>query len=794
MHHLRKTHWLFLTVFCMSTFTTLCQVVNIDWAIPFAASGYEQSYDIIITADTNLLIVGYASPLPGVFSDCGENGGFIAVKLDTMGNIIWSRCYGGSEGAVANAVINTNDGGFILVGETYSSDGDVTGAHGNADCWVVKLGAEGNLEWEHAFGGSDFDSGEDIIELSDGGYAVVVRTSSTDGDVIGHHGVGYNYDAWVFTLNAEGEIYWSKCFGGSDNEYGFGIIQDADNNLVIAGGSYSLSGDVPENKGSSDVWVFKVNTDGVLIWSETYGGSETDNANKIANTNNGYFVVGETYSNDFDVIGNHGSQDSWLLKLDTNGSILMQKCFGGTSADEIFAIDYFGVNELILAGLSGSSNGDLSGHYGPSYYADFWTLSTDTLGNINWQKNLGGTLNDFAYGIIKLSSSTYVATGFTFSSDYDVTENAGYADIWTVKLSVCNTVFYSDTDGDGFGDPLIDSIACTAPLGYVSDSTDCNDADNTFFPTALDVCNGLDDNCNGLTDEDAVFITWYTDADMDGYGDPATDSVSCYAIADFVTNNLDCNDMDASISPDAPEVCNAVDDNCNGIADDGLITYTLFADTDSDDYGNPDAAIDTCLETIPGYVTNGLDCNDTLNTIYLGAEEVCNYLDDDCDGLTDDNLIYTWQYEDADGDLYGNMANDTLACLEIPGYVIDSTDCNDTDPNMYPGAMELLNGLDDDCDGISDEGLNLTEHPGSTITLYPNPNTGTFTLAHPDCSQATYSITDITGKQIMSGQCTGTQTPVALPKVAAGLYTCRWVCSDGTREQIGVIKFEVTGE
>jgi len=793
--HSKRNYSRFVVIFyCLISFQNYGQVVNIDWAVPFAGSGYELSYDVVISPDTNLVIVGYASPLPGIFSECGDQGGFVAIKLDTLGNIIWSRCYGGSEGTVAKSVINTSDGGFILVGETYSDDGDITGAHGNADCWVVKLDATGNLEWEHAFGGSDFDSGEDIIELSDGGYAVVVRSASTDGDVIGHHGVEYNHDAWVFTISLSGELIWSKCFGGSDNEYGFGIIQDADNNLIIAGGSYSLSGDVTENKGNSDVWVFKINTDGELIWSETYGGSDIDQGNKIVEANNCYYIVGETSSSDFDVFGNHGSQDGWLLKLDASGNFLMQKCFGGTSAEEFFAVDYCGVNELILASFSGSSNGDVSVHYGPDYYADFWVLSIDTLGNINWQKTLGGSLRDEAWGIVKLSSSTYVTTGFTFSSDYDVTENAGYSDIWTVKLRVCNTVYYADADGDGFGSPMVDSMACSTPPGFVADSTDCNDADILVYPTATDICNSLDDNCNGLVDEDALFITYFLDFDADGYGDAGYDSVSCSVITGYVENDLDCNDLDAVISPDAPELCNGMDDNCNLLIDDGITIYTYYADVDGDSYGDPFASMDTCAVVVTGYVNNNLDCNDTLPTIYPGAEEICNYLDDDCDGIVDDNLPYTWQYEDADVDMYGNITQDSLACLDIPGYVPDSTDCNDENPNIYPGAVEILNGLDDDCDGVSDEGLDIRDNSLSNINLYPNPNNGIFTLTHPFCANASYRIFDMTGKEIKNGICAGSQTTIQLNRIASGVYAISWSCQSDIKSDSAIIIFSITSD
>ncbi len=745
------------------------QLVQIDWEQAHGSISYEEAYDIILAPDSNLLVVGKAFPYAGDFSECGEYGGFVAIKMDTLGNIIWSRCYGGSEFSAAHSVINTSDGGYILVGETYSNDGDVTGTHGIADCWVVKLDADGNLLWEQAFGGSEYDGGADIVELSDGGYAVVVRSASTDGDVIGHHGIDYNYDAWVFTLSPAGELFWSKCFGGNDDEYGFGMVLDSDGNLVIAGRSHSLSGDVTENKGSSDVWVFKINTDGELIWSETFGGTGEDVGNQVEAIGTSYYIIGRVYSNDFDVTGNHGTTDGWLLKLDTNGNMLMQKCFGGTGGEEFFGINNSSMNEIILAGTSGSTNGDLTYHYGPSYYADYWTLSTDTLGNINWQKSLGGSMRDEAWGIVKLSSASYVTTGFSFSNDYDVTDNAGYADIWTVKLSVCNTMYYADADGDGFGNPIIDSIACSAPTGFVADSTDCNDADMLVYPTATDICNSFDDNCNGLIDEDALFITYYLDFDADGYGDAGYDSVSCSVITGYVENDLDCNDLDAVISPDAPELCNDIDDNCNVLIDDGIAIYTYYADVDGDSYGDPLTSIDTCAVGITGYVNNNLDCNDALASIFPGAEEICNYLDDDCDGIVDDNLAYTRQYEDADGDLYGNLAQDTLACLDIPGYVVDSTDCNDENPNIYPGAMEILNGLDDDCDGVSDEGLDIVQNAPLALHIYPIPATDHIIVEIAHFGKTQLYITNTVGSLVYNDT-NWNHTPISVSQWPAGMY------------------------
>jgi hypothetical protein len=264
--------------------------------------------------------------------------------------------------------------------------------------------------------------------------------------------------------------------------------------------------------------------------------------------------------------------------------------------------------------------------------------------------------------------------------------------------------YYRDADADGYGDPSRSLLSCTTPAGYAADGTDCNDAIAAVHPGAPEYCDGTDRDCDGDPTNNPVDGTaYYTDADADGFGDPATALLSCDAVDGLVADGTDCDDTDTEVSPAAAEVCNGVDDDCSGAADDGLDFSDWYVDTDADGFGDPSASTSACDQP-EGYVADASDCDDTDASTYAGAPEFCDLEDNDCDGVVDDGATdERTYYDDADADGYGDPGVTVSSCGLPSGYSETGDDCDDTSALVNPGAAELCNGADDDCDGTADD-------------------------------------------------------------------------------------------
>ena len=338
---------------------------------------------------------------------CNTDDDTTAVDIDTnnfLGELEWVRSFGGSGEDTAQSVIQTSDGGYAVLGYTNSTDGDLTEKALNVnDYWLLKLDAEGNLQWDRTYGGSKDDRGQSVIQTTDGGYAIVGYAMSDDGD--GSNNEGF-HDNWILRLDASGSILWEKSFGFSGHDHSYDVVQTSDGGFFFSGfldvtssGGAGNNGKSPylTRHGVGEFWGTRLDANGDLIWRRYFGGTNNDRSFGVVNAHDGgYVLAGASESDDFDISNPKGSYDFWVVKVNKNGEFEWESSFGGTGIDQAQDILATSDGGYVITGNTFSTDTQVTKNNGQS---DVWLIKIDDSGQLLWQKSFGGSAFDAAHSV-----------------------------------------------------------------------------------------------------------------------------------------------------------------------------------------------------------------------------------------------------------------------------------------------------------------------------------------------------------------------------------------------------------
>lgn len=362
-------------------------VPEIEWEKTLGGPGGDWAFFIERASDGGHVVVG-------VTESSGAGGQDIwLVKLNDMGQEEWNKTYGGPDDDIARSVRQTFDGGYVIAGYTSSY-----GA-GGRDFYLVKTSESGEEEWSKTYGGLGDDAATDVLQTSDGGYIVVGVTDSNSAG---------KWDIWLVRTDDSGDEQWSKTYGGTEDDGAMSVQQTSDGGYIIAGWTES------HGAGEGDFWVVKTDDRGDEEWSETYGGSEFDEAACVEQVHlGGYIVVGWTESY------GAGGSDIWVVKIDDNGGEEWTKTFGGAEDDVARSVEQTLDGGYIIAGSSEAY---------PAILKDMWIGKVDATGQEEWSKTFGGSRDEEARSILGTSDGGYIIAGWTESF------GSGWGDYYVVKV------------------------------------------------------------------------------------------------------------------------------------------------------------------------------------------------------------------------------------------------------------------------------------------------------------------------------------------------------------------------
>jgi len=407
----------FISILALALQTTaLAQYMQINW---------QTCYMINPTGDypSGVIPTGDGYLVSGTMFPPTSHAKVFLFKTDLQGNVLWDKTFGGNIAEASRAKLTpSGDGNYLLYAHTHSTSGDITynPYPGSASYWVIKIDSDGNKLLDKIYGGNGTDEAQEGIPTSDGGFAVFGRTTSNDGDVSAHYG---SWDMWMVKADSLGEVQLDFTIGGIGMDFAHAIIQTSDGGYLLGGSAQVAGGGnyecEPYNWYAESV-LFKIDSNANIEWQRCYSSSHHNGINAVLETGDGYVVVGFNAANDGDMDGcgyhpgfhpnGEPTTDIWLAKLDFSGDIVWQRCLGGSGSEYSRNLFETAEGDYLIFGSTNSHDGDVSGNnsYPHHSYSDVWVVKVSSDGELLWQQCIGGLLSEDNPAVSQVNFNTYI--------------------------------------------------------------------------------------------------------------------------------------------------------------------------------------------------------------------------------------------------------------------------------------------------------------------------------------------------------------------------------------------------
>ncbi|MDX2249576.1 MAG: OmpA family protein [Bacteroidia bacterium] len=383
------------------------------WQKLLGGSNYDRGKSLLMQTDGTLVLAGDVYSTNGLGEgNHSASGDWVILKYATQEKVFWKYIYGGTGREELSEVIATHDMGFLCIGTSSSPDGDVGQNYGGNDIWLLKLDPLGRIEWSKVFGGSGDDQGITVIETEDGGYLVGGESGSANGTMLSRHHGGL--DSWIVRLDKNGEVMWEKHFGGSGNEKVTRLHELEPGRFLVINSSDSQSHDVHQNLGLKDCWVFEMDDYGQMGWQMSYGGEDNDDIHgSVRDHDGGIVMVGTTFSIGGHVSGQRGLGDFWALKISPQGGgLLWSQTYGGRREEGINDIILAADSNYVICGMTKSRTGEGDIEFNGGYY-DGWIAKIDRTGKRLWSRTLGYEGAESMQKVLQLKDGGFLTLGYS---------------------------------------------------------------------------------------------------------------------------------------------------------------------------------------------------------------------------------------------------------------------------------------------------------------------------------------------------------------------------------------------